>query len=156
MQIKSDFIKLFVRHLILFLGRLCVLLLVHESTSFHVHSLDPVNHGHLVNHGLRGQLSSPFCVFLVFREALGEPKLVDFTSAAEGVLLLDPNLGALIPSHVLHTFPEALWPGDITDVKLNGAASVVWARIEDGLVIEVGNVLDFAQPAEQRLALAFT
>ena len=72
------------------------------------------------------------------------------------MLLLYPNLGTLIFAHVLHALPEALRPRNVANIELDGTFTILWARVENRLVVEVRYVLDLAQPSQHRLPLALS
>ena len=72
------------------------------------------------------------------------------------MFLLNPDLSAFVFPHPLHALPEALWPRDVSYVKLYAAFATIRARVEDGLVVKVGNVLDLAQVTKHGLFLALS
>ena len=72
------------------------------------------------------------------------------------MLLLNTNFCALIHPHVLHTLPEALRPRDVSDEEFNCTLTVLRTSVKDGLVVEVCDILDLAEPAKSGLALSFS
>lgn len=155
-HVVQHLVKLLIRQLVLLPRCLLEDLFVHETVRFHVHSFDPVDHGDFVDDSLRGQLGSSLGVLLLGGVASGEPQFVNFTDTAKPMFLLDSDLSAFVPTHVLHALPETFRPGNVADKELDCALSVLGTRIKDSLVVEVGDVLDLAKPAKHRLALSIS